>query len=88
MTHEGENISQAHALSKELKRVSQNVTPKDREEAKDQLKLSRSTISHYLNGKVRDSDTAVELILFFKKQIAKRDLVLLDSVSTKQVAHA
>jgi hypothetical protein len=77
------------ALADELIRLSPDISPNDRDIAMKELGIkSRITISAYLNGRIGNVDVAAQLIVFFKKQIAKRNLVLLDSVSNKQLAHA
>ena len=71
---------QIDVFANELLRLKPDLTAKDREEAMKALKIdSRCTISNYLNGKVRDTGTAAELIIFFKGRIAMRNLVLLDN---------
>jgi ribosomal protein S20 len=55
-----------------LKELSANVSLKDKEDAIDELEISRPTIEKYLNGNVVKMDTADRLIKFFSKRIIKR----------------
>ncbi len=70
-------LTQKERFSAELKRIQPDVTASDRSEAMLSLGIkSPMTISDYLNGKVRDNDTAASLIAFFKERIQKRNEVL------------
>lgn len=70
------NKTQADRLSEKLLQIKVDVTKDDRTEAVKQLGLTIQTISNYLNGKVWENDTAVKLIEFFSKRIAKREKVI------------
>ena len=80
-------ISQTESFQNELLRLSKDVTAKDRERAVTHFNVSRATVSVYLNGTVRDNDTAAALILFFKSCITKRNLVLLDTQLSQTANH-
>lgn len=67
------NTTQLDRLGERLLEIKVDVTKSDRDEAVKQLKYTPQTISHYLNGRVWSSDTAVKLIEFFSKRIAKRE---------------
>jgi len=68
--------TQTERFTEELLRLSADVTAKDRAAAADKLVVTKQTISRYLNGDVRDNDTAVSLIAFFKQCIADRDKII------------
>ena len=70
-------VSQSKLFAEELKRLRNDITKQDRIESMTSIGIkSPATISNYLNGKVRDNDTAAALIAFFKNRIAKRSEVL------------
>jgi hypothetical protein len=72
-----ESFTQTEMFAKELLRLKLDITPSDREGAMKELFIkSSSTISQYLNGKVRDNDTAASLIKYFKTRIKARSEVL------------
>ncbi|MGN6437233.1 MAG: hypothetical protein ACTHMM_11895 [Agriterribacter sp.] len=60
----------------EFKRLKADVTAEDKKLAVKEMTMSAGTVCHYLNGKVRDNDTAAALIAFFKKRIEQRNQVL------------
>lgn len=68
--------TQSERMVSALKKVKIDATAKDRAEAASALSLSRITIHNYLNGKVRDNDTAVKIIEFFNQKIAERENVI------------
>ena len=72
-----EHIYQSEIFATELKRLNNDVTASDRKAICKERNLTRATISSYLNGKVRDNDTAATLIAFFKERIQERNKVLL-----------
>lgn len=45
----------------------------DNKRAAQELKLSEETVGSYLNGRVRNLDTATRIIVFFKDLIEKRN---------------
>lgn len=59
-----------------LKLLSINITPEDRELAEAELKVSKTTQSRYLNGKVKKIHVAISLIRFYKSQIRKRKQII------------
>lgn len=64
--------SHINASAMVLKSLSLNVTSEDRQAAEDELGVSKSTQSRYLNGNVKKINVAVDLIRFYKNQIRKR----------------
>jgi hypothetical protein len=70
------NKTQSERLAEKLQELKVDITKDDRDKAVSQLGLTIQTISHYLNGRVRQNDTAAKLIEFFSKRIARRDKVL------------
>lgn len=64
---------QSERLSEILKQIKIDVTEVDRKLALAKFKCTVATLSKYLNGKVQNSDTATEFIVFFKERIAERD---------------
>jgi hypothetical protein len=69
--------SQKEIFGEALNLLNRDITKADREAAMEKLGIkSAATISSYLNGKVRDNDTAAALISFFKKRIEQRNQVL------------
>jgi hypothetical protein len=73
MTNSIDQVSKAAEILKGLKNA---LSAGDRKAAKNELRLSGTTISEYLRGSIRDLDTATSLIVFFRKAIAKRDRIL------------
>lgn len=70
-------LCQREAFAAELRNISPDITAKDKASAITCLGIkSKSTISSYLRGEVRDNDTAARLITFFKARIQKRNEVL------------
>ena len=70
------NTTQSDRLAEKLLQIKVDVTKSDRDEAVKQLDITPQTISHYLNGRVWANDTAVKLIEFFSKRIAKREKLI------------
>lgn len=66
------NGKQFHKASEILKGLRADVTPQDRKDAMQDLRLSEPTISSYLNGNARNLDTAERLIVFFRGRINRR----------------
>lgn len=60
-------------LSKTLLKLSPNVTAADRTLCSRKLKISKVTISNYLNGRVTNNDLAINMIEFFTSCIDARD---------------
>jgi hypothetical protein len=67
---------QVERFADKLKEVKALVTEKDRLAAVDSLKLTPETISRYLNGKVANLDTAVDLLGFFNQRIEEREKLI------------
>lgn len=67
-----DTLTQAQRLGNKLIGLSVDVTSEDRIACTKELEVSKTTISNYLNGKIRDNDTAVSLITFFTKRIESR----------------
>lgn len=77
MSETSQNITQTQRFSDELQKLRVDVTAADRDIAMEELSIkAKSTISTYLNGIVRDNDTAAKLIAIFKRLIAERNKVL------------
>lgn len=72
MQGQRKNLSQRELLADKLVNMSIDVTANDREALCQEEGFSKSTISDYLNGTVRDNDTAVKMIQFFQKRINDR----------------
>jgi hypothetical protein len=69
-------LTQKQRMAAELIRISADVTSIDRQEFMEQSGLTKGTVSLYLNGNVYNSDTAAQMISFFKEKIASRDLLI------------
>lgn len=65
--------TQAERLAAALLKVKPDVTAEDRAEAVKETGCTKATISKYLNGQVKDNDTGVTLLNFFRNRIAKRE---------------
>ena len=77
--------TQSERMAQELKALNSDVTAKDREVATEELRFSKQTISRYLNGNVLDNDTAISLLLFFRKRISDREILLTGTTQTEKV---
>jgi len=64
--------SQQSHFSKQLKAISVDITPKDKALFLKSFNLSPATVSRYLNGQVKNNDTALKMLKFFTKCIHKR----------------
>jgi hypothetical protein len=69
-------LTQKERFAAELIRISADVTSNDRQEFVEHSGLTKQTVSLYLNGNVYNSDTAAQMISFFKEKIASRDLLI------------
>lgn len=69
-------INQKELYNKAFKKMLPEVTEEDRILARDFVKVNATTISNYLNGRVRSLDTACRLLTFFKSRIDERTKVL------------
>lgn len=76
MQQESEKLTQRQRLEGELKEISADVTRGDKQAYHDEKGVSKSKISQYLNGQVQDNDAAIEMLVYFRARIAKRDEVL------------
>jgi len=72
MQEEVKQLTQSEQFALKLAELRQDITEADRKDAVVELGISYTTISNYLNGTVRDNDTAAALIVFFKKRISER----------------
>lgn len=70
------DFTQAALFAAELLSISADVTEKDRKEYMDKYKRGATTVSNYLNGKVFNVDTAAEMLVFFRAQIAERNKLI------------
>lgn len=73
MQAENKPKTQSEILAEKLVAIARDVTKADRAAlllAYENIKAS--TLSNYLNGKVRDNDTAVTILTFCQKRIADR----------------
>lgn len=68
------NGAQQRKLGLMLKKLALDVTAADKKEA--EKKWSKNSIGIYLSGDVKNNDTAVAMIIFFKQRIANRELQL------------
>jgi len=68
--------TQKQRLAEALKKIKPDVTMKDREAFEKETKITKTTLSYYLNGDVKDNDTAVLVLDFMRKRISKRDRIL------------
>jgi hypothetical protein len=64
---------QRERLSTILQQLAPDVTTEDRAEAVKACKVDKATISRYLAGDVRNLDTAIKLLQFFRVRIQKRE---------------
>lgn len=70
------NKTQSNQLAAALLLLKADVTARDRKSAQEKFNMSRTTISQYLNGEVRDNDTAVSLLTHFRSCISERAEVI------------
>lgn len=68
------NGAQQRKLGLMLKKLALDVTPDDKKQA--EKKWSKNSIGIYLSGDVKNNDTAVAMIKFFKERIKNRELEL------------
>jgi len=71
-----QGLSQIEKLSEELEALAPNISSKDKIEFVNNSIYRKSTISAYLNGHGLNIDTAMEMLLFFRKRIAEREKVI------------
>lgn len=77
MLNENKSNTQKESFGQELKKIKVDVTAKDRVDAQKLLGIkSHTTISSYLNGNIKDIDTAAKLLVFFRGCINKRERIL------------
>lgn len=74
------NIDQFQKATEILTGLKPNISARDRKAAIDKLQISDMTICAYLNGNVRDLDTAAGLITFFRDRISQREKIFSESV--------
>lgn len=69
-------MTQAQRMGEALKKLKVDVTADDRKALIDELGYTSATIVAYLNGDVKDNDTAVKIITFFRGRITEREKAL------------
>lgn len=69
-------ITQAQRLGEALKKLKVDITAEDRKALTTELNYQSATVVAYLNGVVKDNDTAVKIIEFFRARIAAREKVI------------
>lgn len=67
------DFTQKERIANLLVEINKDVTESDRASFMDEKKISRVSLSRYMNGKVRNVDLALEMLLFFQKKIADRE---------------
>lgn len=70
------NEIQLKALGKKFLAIKDAVTMQDRKDYIAITNYSKATVSMYLNGKVKDPDRGLYMLLFFKGRIQKRQAQL------------
>lgn len=80
MQAEVQGFSHKEKLGEELKILAPNVSHEDKRAFLSNSKYRKSTVSAYLNGHVSNIDTAMEMLLFFRKRIEARDKVISQKV--------
>lgn len=68
--------TQTDLFKDELERLKIDLTTKDISACKEEIGISATSLSNYLNRKGNNNDTAAKLIAFFKKRIEERNKVL------------
>lgn len=71
-----EHISQKDRISKLLMELNTKITESDRDDFFKKKNISKVTISNYMNGKGSNIDTAMEMLLFFRKKIEDREKLI------------
>lgn len=72
------NETQAQRLAEVLKSMVPDITAEDKKALTAELGHTTGTIYEYLKGTVRNNDTAVKMIEFFRDRIAKREQIIID----------
>lgn len=76
MKKKQKSTMQIDEFAEALKAIAPNVAVDDKKKFIEKHGGSEATISRYLNGEVKDTGIAYKLLVFFKKEIAKRNAVL------------
>lgn len=76
MTKKIKDFTQTALFAAELLAISVDVTEKDRKDYMEKYNRGATTVSNYLNGKVSNADTAAEMLVFFREQIAERNKLI------------
>jgi len=71
------DLTQAALFAAELKAIAADVTEKDRKKFMEKFNKGATIVSNYLNGKVANADTAADMLVFFRAQIAERNKLIL-----------
>jgi hypothetical protein len=71
-----ENTNQRELLNTLLKKIKEDVTPKDRKQLSKKFGYTPATISIYLNGKGLNNDTALIIYQLLRTQISKRNKII------------
>lgn len=70
------NVMQVEEFAEALKSIAKDVSTDDKKKFIEKHGGSEATISRYLNGEVKDTGIAYKLLVFFKKEINKRNAIL------------
>lgn len=69
-------LTQKERIAEELFSISKDVTEEDRKAFLEKKEISAATISAYLNRKVSNAVLGLEMLVFFRKEIEKREEIL------------
>lgn len=76
MTKKIKDFNQTALFAAELLSIAPDVTENDRKKYMNEFNRGATTVSNYLNGKVANADTAAQMLVFFRGQIAERNKLI------------
>lgn len=68
--------TQKERVASELMEINKDLTEKDRADFRDEERVSGTTLSLYMNGKVANIDLAIKMLLFFRNRIQEREKLI------------
>lgn len=75
------NKSQSQRIKDALSIIASDVTADDKTACVKELPITQPTLWRYLNGEIKDLDKAIQILIFFKQRISKREDALQKAVA-------
>lgn len=73
MNAKNTNLTQLDIAKTQLREIAPNVSRSDKRDAARECEVSIMTIHRYLSDDVRELDTALKILRFFKRRISARE---------------